>query len=224
MNDAPKTDEPNYDSIYENKDNEIIGRCSTPTDEICFHCDHLHAKNCCLYIHDTPDDKARYSRFMRSLETEKIPSQAIPGFPDVISGNFSPFHFKTFSPADPKEFEELLRKQNQIQIPLVYFRQFFYPYALPVNIPIQNLLPHYLQPRPLIAPEIPTTPLQSTFMKIPTYPEQYLSHLIPPQHIAPMTYANVGLPLQSQYDLLYHNALYPHHNIHMAPQKMFGVY
>lgn len=161
---------------------------------------------------------------MRSLENEKVPSQPIPGFPDVISGNFSPFHIKTSSPADPKEFDELIRKQNQIQIPLVYFRQFFYPYALPVNIPIQNLIPHYLQPRPLIAHEIPAPQMQSTFSKFPTYPEQYMSHLIPHQHISPITYANVGLTLQSQYDLLFHNTLYPHQNIYMAPQKLFGVY
>lgn len=45
----------------------LLKRSSTPSEEICFHCDHNHSKVCCLYLHDTPDDGQMYSYWKKLL-------------------------------------------------------------------------------------------------------------------------------------------------------------
>lgn len=43
-------------------------RTSSPDNVLCEHCEHDHAKECCLYIYDDLSDIARYSLFKKELD------------------------------------------------------------------------------------------------------------------------------------------------------------
>lgn len=238
---------------------DSIGRCSTPTDSMCFHCEHYHAEDCCLYVNDTDEDKPRYSRFKRNLEyPTRTKQQNFPLLPDAVSGNSTPPHFPSYTPADPQVFEEKIARQQYhqsqptsqmpaAQVPLIYFRQFFYPYSSALQFTVNNLIqptPAYQHQHHQVNPQkqhqqMPPqlTPLTYQQQQVPTiiqptplFPTVY-HHKYPhfmqqrPQQscMTPMTYINAGISFQSQIDLLNHPTLYYQHH-QLPPMIPTGFY
>lgn len=252
---------------------DSIGRCSTPTESMCFHCEHYHAEDCCLYFNDTDEDKPRYSRFKRNLEKPSMcgeKQQNFPLLPDAVSGNSTPPHFPSYTPADPMVFEEKIAKQQRTKtkqqqhnqayppqlsttaahLPLIYFRQFFYPYTSALQLTVNNLIqpqvPAYHQvnlQKQQIPPQL--TPMTyhhyhqqqqqqqvpAILQPTPLFPTVYhheYPHFMQQQQQqqtqqAPMTYINAGISYQSQIDLLNHPTLYYQHH-HLPPMIPTGFY
>lgn len=240
------------ESMYSTSVSDSIGRCSTPTDSMCFHCEHYHAEDCCLYVDDTDEDKPRYSRFKQNLEqpTNCTNNQHFSLLPDAISGNSTPPYFPSFTPADPYIFEEKIAKQQKKhqlspppeiapQLPLIYFRQFFYPYTAALQLTVNNLIapppsfqtpqvnpPQKQQMPPQLTPltyqtqqQVP--PIIPQMQLFPTVYHHEYPHFMQQQQqpcMTPMTYINAGISFQSQFDLLNHPTLYYQH--HQLPQMI----
>lgn len=251
------------ESMYTSCDStDSIGRCSTPTDTMCFHCEHYHAEDCCLYVNDTEKDKPRYSRFKRNLEHPTYTKQQhFHLLPDAVSGNTTPPHFPGYTPADPHVFEEKIAKQQKQQhrhhqlppqvpaaAPLIYFRQFFFPYTSALHLTVNNLIPayqnhhqatsqkHHQQIPPQLTPltyhqqQVPTI-IQPTPLFPTVYHHEY-PHFMQQQQqqqphrqscMTPMTYINAGISFQSQIDLLNHPTLYYQHH-QLPPMIPTGFY
>lgn len=243
------------ESMYTTCVSDSIGRCSTPSDSMCFHCEHYHAEDCCLYVNDTDEDKPRYSRFKRNLECPTYTKQQyFPLLPDAVSGNSTPPHFPSYTPADPQVFEEKIAKQQKQQqqqllppqipahLPLIYFRQFFYPYTSALQLTVNNLIQppsyhHQVNPQkqyqqipPQLTPltyhqqQVPITPQTQLFPTV--YHHEYPHFMQQHQQqscMTPMTYVNAGISFQSQFDLLNHPTMYYQHH-QLPPMIPTGFY
>lgn len=125
-----------------------IGRCSTPSQEYCDHCLHAHSQDCCLYVHDTEDDKERYAKFKKNLETTPfVKPKWMPFMPEAISGNSTPSHFPEFTPNDPAVFEKKMIPPQWTSMHAAaaaaaatnyYFQQYYYnAYPMYYTTPVQ---------------------------------------------------------------------------------------
>lgn len=102
---------------------DSIGRCSTPSDTYCDHCDHMHGQECCLYVHDTDKDMVDYSLFMQFLERGSYSHSQSPLqlLPEAIAGNTTPPNFPSFTDNDPKVHNE---KMAESQSPMLFIQQY----------------------------------------------------------------------------------------------------
>lgn len=107
-----KNDIAEKEENVEHHNNEILfPRCSTPMEEICFHCSHGHNERCCLYILDDINIGKEYAQWVRNLE-----------YPGTNSIDYLFSHKK----------EEINRVNlNKCSLPLVWIRQFYYPLLTP---------------------------------------------------------------------------------------------
>ena len=144
-----KNDNNQVDAVFTKKQkkenySESIGRCSTPTKDVCFHCDHYHSQDCCLYVYDIDVDKRYYSRFMDELENPVyVKHKQIQGLPEAVSGNFTKIPHPTFTPGEPA-IMEFLKSPSP-----VLFQQFYKPVGC-----TQDCAPKYANIPPIRGPII----------------------------------------------------------------------
>jgi hypothetical protein len=128
--------------ILHESQNRVMPRCSTPTNEMCFHCCHDHKEDCCLYLNDEPIDGPRYSKWKYDLEypgVAMLPPQT-PMLPEAVSGNTTPqcLYGHPIGGEPP--------------IPTVFLRQFYYPWFQHNFQPVELVPPPNFAAPPMMEP------------------------------------------------------------------------
>lgn len=182
---------------------DSIGRCSTPSNTYCDHCDHAHGQECCLYVNDTHKDKENYSLFMQFLEKQAYAHSESPLqiLPEAIAGNTTPPNFPSFTVNDPKVLQEKMKQAVTPTQPQIMFLPQLaataaYPFWTPI-IPSQ-IVPQQYNTTPAVMFPTPWHHVHPHYLQIPVYEN------------VPFTLQTIGMPTvyDVERDLMRQNMVY----------------
>lgn len=110
-----------------------LERCSTPNlYNICEHCEHDHAKECCMYVHDKHEDIMEYSSFKQTIDENYSTMTSEEDF-ELKIGSTTP-------PGFPAYTENICERRVNIRQPLVfYLNHYLWPLMMPTFLPPQHL-------------------------------------------------------------------------------------
>lgn len=116
------------ETLFLEKMTKPLPRLSSPSKEICIHCEHDHNRACCLYFYDGPEDGPMYSNWKKELENPTSQrSYPVSKIPEAISGNTTPKGFPGFSYNNAEFIERHYGNYKNNGIPTGWFRQYYYP-------------------------------------------------------------------------------------------------
>lgn len=102
-----------------------LPRSSTPSLDICFHCEHNHNRPCCAYMDDEPEDVPRYAAWKKEADNPHlIVENSTNG--KMIHGMMTPKHFPPgFTLTHERANAEMMK--NFRPVPVVFMRRIYCP-------------------------------------------------------------------------------------------------